>query len=136
VSQVRPWSGGEVESRVTVSQVVVDDRCRRSAMSARRVVVDPRRAKQQARWRAPRWSDLQRGGWTASLCIGGSLTASLCIGGGLTALAAGRTASCGDPGRRAEGNSEEPEAPVVVRAWEPRGAQTRKELSGWADKPA
>jgi hypothetical protein len=35
-----------------------------------------------------------------NLCIGGSLSTSLCIGGGLTALAAGRTTSYGDPGRR------------------------------------
>jgi hypothetical protein len=55
------WSGGEVESRATVSQVVVDDRCRRSATSARRVVVDPCWVKQQVRWRAPMGSDLRRG---------------------------------------------------------------------------
>jgi hypothetical protein len=36
--------------------------------------------------------------------------------------------------RHAEENPEEPEAPVVVRAWELRGAQTRKELSGRVDK--
>jgi hypothetical protein len=50
-----------VESQVTVPQVVMDDGCRQSATSARRAVVDPHRAKQQARQRAPRWSDLQRG---------------------------------------------------------------------------
>jgi hypothetical protein len=59
VSRVQPWSGDEVESRATVSQVVVDDRCRQSVTSARSAVVDPRQAKQQARWRAPRWSDIQ-----------------------------------------------------------------------------
>jgi hypothetical protein len=60
VSHVWPWSSGEVESRATVSHVVMDDGCRRSVTSTRRAVVDPRWAKQQVQRRAPRWSALQR----------------------------------------------------------------------------
>jgi hypothetical protein len=98
VSWVRSWSSGEVESQATMSQVVLDDGCRQSATSARRAVVYPRRAKQQARRRAPRWLVLQRGQSDRQPLYRGNLTASLCIGG--TALVAGRTASCGDPGRK------------------------------------
>jgi hypothetical protein len=135
VSRVRLWSGSEVESRVTLSQVVMDDGCRRSATSARRTVMDPRRAKQQARRRAPRWLDLQRGRSNRQpLYRGRSDRQPLYRGQSDRQLWCSRAQRT--LGQRTEGNPEEPEAPVVVRAWEPCGAQTRKELSGRADKPA
>jgi hypothetical protein len=47
-----------MESRATVSQVVMDDGCRGSVTSAKSAVVDPCWVKQQVRRRAPRWSNL------------------------------------------------------------------------------